>query len=62
MNTAGLLVLIGVILAGLTALAGGYYGHRTTPGGAPAWYAPPVLALAIALVGIGVLLGHPHVS
>lgn len=62
MNTAGLLVLIGVILAGLSALAGAFYGNRTTPAGGPAWLSPPGLAVAVALVGIGVLLGHPHVS
>lgn len=55
MNVAGLLVLLGIIAALIVVLAS--VARRPA-----AWWTIPVLGIAIALVGIGVLIGAPSVG
>lgn len=60
MNVAGLLVLLGVIGACICAIASlAYHPGRSRFG--PGWVLV-VLSIAVALIGIGALIGKPHLS
>jgi hypothetical protein len=58
MGTGAVIVLIGVILAVLAALAGSVPFRRSTNTG----YTDALLCVAVILIGIGVLVGHTQLS